>query len=56
MKSKRTSDGRTLDHHTRQGMRQQVIKAARDGQTAADVAAAFGMNVNMIPVAGPIFA
>lgn len=48
MKCKRTSDGRTLDHHTLQVMRQQAIKAVREGQPVASVAAAFGMSVTTI--------
>jgi transposase len=48
MKCKRTSDGRKLDHHALQVMRQQAIKAVRDGQPVASVAAAFGMNVTTI--------
>jgi transposase len=48
MKCKRTSDGRKLDHHTLQVMRQQAIKAVREGQTATSVAAAFGLNVRTV--------
>ena len=44
MKCKRTSDGRAHDHHTLQVMRQQAIKAVREGQTVSSVAAAFGVN------------
>lgn len=44
MKCKRTSDGRTHDHHTLQVMRQQAIKAVREGQTVRNVAASFGVN------------
>lgn len=44
MKCKRDSDGRAIDHHSLQVMRQQAIKAVRQGQSARDVAAAFGMN------------
>jgi transposase len=44
MKCKRTSDGRTHDHHTLQVMRQQAIKAVREGQTVQRVAASFGVN------------
>jgi transposase len=44
MKCKRTSDGRCVDHHTLQVMRQQAIKAVREGQTVQSVAAAFGVN------------
>ena len=45
MKCKGTSDGRKLDHHTLQGMRQQAIKAVCEGETATSVANAFGLNV-----------
>ena len=48
MKCKRTSDGRKLDHHTLQVMREQAVKALRDGQPAAEIAAAFGMNIRTI--------
>ena len=44
MKCKRTSDGRAHDHHTLQVMRQQAIKAVREGQTVQSVAASFGVN------------
>ncbi|WP_157645353.1 winged helix-turn-helix domain-containing protein, partial [Burkholderia ubonensis] len=44
MKSKRTSDGRKLDHATLQAMRQQAVKAIRKGQDVASVAAAYGVN------------
>ena len=44
MKCKRHSDGRALDHHTLQMMRQQAIKAVREGQTVQSVAAAYGVN------------
>lgn len=44
MKSKRTSDGRKLDHATLQAMRQQAVKAIREGQDVASVAAAYGVN------------
>jgi transposase len=48
MKCKRMSDGRKLDHHTLQVMRQQAIRAVREGQTANSVAAAFGLNVRTV--------
>lgn len=48
MKCKRTSDGRKLDHHALQVMRQQAIKAVREGQTAASVAAAYGLSVTTV--------
>lgn len=44
MKSKRKSDGRKLDHATLQAMRQQAVKAVREGQDVASVAAAYGVN------------
>ncbi|MDS4056729.1 IS630 family transposase [Accumulibacter sp.] len=44
MKCKRPSDGRALDHHTLQVMRQQAVKAVREGQTVQSVAAAYGVN------------
>jgi transposase len=48
MKCKRSSDGRAIDHHALQVMRQQAIKALREGQSAAFVAAAFGVNVRSV--------
>ncbi|MFC3377144.1 IS630 family transposase [Rugamonas sp. CCM 8940] len=48
MKCKRTSDGRKLDHHVLQVMRQQAIKAVREGQTVASVAAAYGLSVTTV--------
>ncbi len=48
MKCKRSSDGRKLDHHTLQVMRQQAVKAVREGQPVASVAAAFGLSVRTI--------
>lgn len=44
MKSKRTSDSRKLDHTTLQAMRQQAVKAVREGPDVASVAAAYGVN------------
>jgi len=44
MRCKRTSDGRSHDHHTLQIMRQQAVKAVREGQPVESVAAAFGVN------------
>jgi transposase len=44
MKCKRSSDGRSLDQHTLQVMRMQAVKAVREGQTVASVAAAYGLN------------
>lgn len=48
MKCKRTSDGRKHDHHTLQVMRQQAVKAVREGQTVQAVAAAFGLSTRTI--------
>lgn len=48
MKCKRNSDGRAIDHHSLQVMRQQAIKAVREGQTVQSVAAAFGVNVRSV--------
>lgn len=48
MKCKRTSDGRTLDHHTLQVMRIQAVKSVREGQTATSVAAAMGVNIRTV--------
>jgi len=44
MKCKRTSDGRSYDHHTLQIMRQQAVKAVRGGQPVDSVAATLGVN------------
>jgi len=44
MKCKRSSDGRAIDHHTLQVMRQQAVKAVREGQSPDEVAKAFGIN------------
>lgn len=48
MKSKRSSDGRALDHHTLQVMRMRAVKAVREGQAVASVAAAYGLNVRTL--------
>ncbi len=48
MKCKRDSDGREIDHHTLQVMRQQAVKAVKNGQTAASVAAAMGVNIRTV--------
>lgn len=48
MKCKRTSDGRKFDHHTLQVMRQQAVKAVREGQSVEAVAAAYGLSVRTI--------
>lgn len=53
MKCKRTSDGRKLDHHTLQVMRQQAVRAVREGQRATSVAAAMGgQRDDRFPLAG----
>ena len=44
MKTKRTSDGRKLDHATLQAIRQQAVKLIDEGQDVASVAAAYGVN------------
>lgn len=44
MKSNRKSDDRKLDHTTLQAVRQQAVKAVREGQDAASVATAYGVN------------
>jgi transposase len=48
MKCKRTSDGRRLDHVTLQAMRQQALKAIRDGLDVPSVAAAYGVNIRSV--------
>jgi transposase len=48
MKCKRSSDGRKLDHHTLQVMRQQAVKAVREGAPVTSVAAAYGLSVRTI--------
>ena len=44
MKCKRDNDGRKYDHQTLQAMRMQAVKAIRGGQSATEVAKAFGIN------------
>ena len=44
MKCKRTSDGRKHDHGALQVMRQQAVKAIREGQDVTSVSAACGIN------------
>jgi transposase len=44
MKCKRENDGRKYDHHTLQVMRMQAIKAVQGGQSATEVAKAYGIN------------
>jgi transposase-like protein len=48
MKCKRSSDGRKLDHHTLQTMRQQAAEAVREGATPADLAKAYGVSERTI--------
>jgi len=48
MKCKRNSDGRAIDHHSLQVMRQQAVKAVRSGQRIHSVAAAYGVNVKTV--------
>lgn len=48
MKCKRNSDARTIEHQALQVMRQQAIKAIREGQAVQSVAAAFGVNVRSV--------
>ncbi|MDY0138031.1 MAG: IS630 family transposase [Thiomicrospira sp.] len=48
MKCKRTSDGRAIDHHSLQVMRQQAVKAVREGQSAESVAKAYGVNIRTV--------
>lgn len=48
MKCKRTSDGRKHDHGALQVMRQQAVKAVREGQDVESVAAAYGVNVRSV--------
>jgi transposase len=48
MKCKRDSDGRKIDHHTLQVMRQQAVKAVHRGQPATSVAAAMGVNLRTL--------
>jgi len=48
MKCKRDSDARAHDHHTLQVMRQQAVKAIRNGETASSVAAAMGVNIRTV--------
>ena len=44
MKCNRENDGRKYDHHTLQVMRMQAIKAVQGGQSATEVAKAYGIN------------
>lgn len=44
MKCKRESDGRKINHHSLQVMRQQAVKAVKSGQAVESVAEAFGVS------------
>jgi transposase len=48
MKCKRHSDGRKLDHVSLQAMRNQAVKAVRNGQTVQSVADAYGLNIRTV--------
>jgi transposase len=48
MQCKRDSDGRSIDNISLQVMRQQAVKAVRNGQTVNTVAAAFGVNIRTV--------
>ena len=48
MKCKRDSDARAHDHHALQVMRQQAVKAVRNGETVTTVASAFGVNIRTV--------
>lgn len=48
MKCKRDSDARAHDHHALQVMRQQAVKAVRNGETVTSVAAALGVNIRTV--------
>lgn len=48
MKCKRNSDGRKLDHVALEAMRNQAVKAVRNGQTAQSVADAYGVNIRTV--------
>lgn len=48
MKCNRTSDGRKHSHEALQVMRQQAVKAIREGQDVGSVAAAYGVNVRSV--------
>jgi len=40
--------GREIDHYTLQVLRQQAVKAVKNGQTAASVAATMGVNIRSV--------
>ena len=48
MKCERSSDGRKLDHHVLQAMRQRAVSAVKEGQPVSSVAAAFGVNIRTV--------
>jgi len=48
MKCKRDSDGRKLDHVSLQAMRNQAVKAVRNGRTVQSVADAYGLNIRTV--------
>jgi len=48
MKCKRDCDGRKLDHVSLQTIRNQAVKAVRNGQTVQSVADAYGMNIRTL--------
>lgn len=48
MKCKRTTDGRKHGRGALPAMRQQAVKAIREGQDVASVAAAYGVNVRSV--------
>ena len=56
MKCKKETDGRAFDHHTRQVMRQQAVKAVfqgskaprLQGSKAASLTAALGVNIRTV--------
>jgi transposase len=48
MKCKRDSDGRSIDNHALQVLRQKAVKAVRNGQTVKSVADTFGLNIRTV--------
>lgn len=48
MKCKRESDGRKIDHHSLQVMRQQAIKAVQSGQSVPTVAQVLGVSTRAV--------
>jgi len=45
MKCKRENDGRKIDHHSLQVMRQRAVKAAREGKSPKEIAEVLGVSV-----------